>query len=159
MTDTLCYDAPMKTNRGTALRRFWEKVSIEDGPLPTQCWIWTAGVTKDGYGRFRPVAGETMKLAHRWAMEQFCYPLSDDLEVDHLCKVRNCVNPDHLEDVNRDENMRRARKTHCKWGHELSEENVYVTPKGHRQCRECGNGAQRAYQKRLREAAARNVED
>ena len=78
--------------------------------------------------------------------------IPDGLDLDHLCRVRSCVNPDHLEPVSRYENLRRggvldrlkARamakhvQTHCKRGHEMTEQNSYTYPNvKHRQCREC----------------------
>jgi hypothetical protein len=72
-------------------------------------------------------------------------PIPDGLHLDHLCKVRNCVRPSHLEAVTPRENVMRsdgvaslnARKTHCKRGHPFSGRNLYVRPNGERACRKC----------------------
>jgi hypothetical protein len=80
--------------------RFWSKVDQGE-----DCWRWTA-CTSNGYGRFsvkrQPV------LAHRFAYELLVGPIPEGLELDHLCRNRWCVNPDHLEPVTHDENVRRA---------------------------------------------------
>lgn len=117
--------------------RFWAKVEKTE-----TCWLWTAAIVK-GYGRFfdedlRPVG------AHRWAYQTCVGPIPDGLTLDHLCRVRNCVNPDHLEPVTQRENMARIPlKTHCPHGHAFTAANTYVRrPKRPglrpaRQCREC----------------------
>jgi hypothetical protein len=108
--------------------RFWEKVEkIADG-----CWLWTAGLSQDGYGLFREGPGRT-RPAHRWAYEHIVGEIPEGLQLDHLCRVRNCVNPNHLEPVTAAENSRRARVTHCKRGHELTPDNVYWQ----RSCKTC----------------------
>ncbi len=83
--------------------------------------------------------------AHRWAFEQFKGPIADGLQIDHLCRVRHCVNPDHLEAVSQRANIlrgeatsaQRARQTHCKRGHRFDLANTYIRPAGHRNCRAC----------------------
>jgi hypothetical protein len=73
----------------------------------TQCWIWQRTITRDGYGmkttRYGPVS------AHRWIYTQHRGPISEGLELDHLCRNRRCVNPDHLEPVTGKENVRRGK--------------------------------------------------
>ena len=87
--------------------------------------------------------------AHRMAYAMSAHRALDvDLEIDHLCRVRNCVRPSHLEQVTGRENVLRshgpaainARKTHCHKGHEFTPENTYVWSNGsrtHRMCRTC----------------------
>jgi hypothetical protein len=70
--------------------RFWANVSPEPN---TGCWLWMASVDRDGYGRFRI---GTEDIAHRAARALLVGPIPDGLVVDHLCRVRSCVNPAHL---------------------------------------------------------------
>jgi hypothetical protein len=128
---------------------FWIKVD-KGGPLPDHaphlgaCWLWTAGTSRDGYGLFG--VANSSSLAHRlsWADEHG--HIAERLQVDHLCRVRACVRPTHLELVTSAENTRRgalglAMKTHCPKGHEYSEANTLtgVDRFGYpgRRCRTC----------------------
>lgn len=83
--------------------RFWSKVD-RNGPLPAAvphlgpCWLWTAGVDGGGYGQFAPNARSTVR-SHRYAYELLVGPIPKDLVLDHLCGIRRCVNPGHLEPV------------------------------------------------------------
>jgi len=79
--------------------RFWEKVDTSG-----QCWLWMAGTDRDGYGQFK-VKGFSYR-AHRWLWEQVIGPIRNQL--DHLCRVTNCVRPDHLEDVTLQVNVARG---------------------------------------------------
>ena len=102
------------------------------------CLVWT-GNAPHGYGTFW-YEGKKVR-AHRFAYERFVGRIPEGLELDHLCRVTRCVNPDHLEPVTRAENLRRAswpnaRKTHCKRGHEFTSDNTYRW-RGHRVCRTC----------------------
>lgn len=75
-------------------------------PGPNNCWLWTGATDQRGYGRFSP--GRTEKyLAHRWSYEYHRAEIPDGLQIDHLCRVKSCVNPWHLEPVTAAENMRR----------------------------------------------------
>lgn len=120
--------------------RFRDKVTAG----PNRCILWTAG-TRGGYGVFVPVHSKRM-AAHRWAYERLRGPIPEGLDLDHLCRVRHCVNPWHLEAVTRGENVRRgvsgpavnARKTHCKRGHPFDEQNTRIIDAG-RRCRTCDN--------------------
>lgn len=92
--------------------RFWDKVD-KRGPIPTwapflgRCWVWTAGRFPSGYGCFKLNGKST--LAHRVAYEWLIGPIPEGLEIDHLCRVRGCCNPAHLEPVTPAENVQRAR--------------------------------------------------
>ena len=116
--------------------RFWAKVN----QTPT-CWLWTAS-TRNGYGAYFH-AGQ-MTPAHRVAYEHLIGPIPEGLEIDHLCRVRACVNPAHLEPVTHQENQLRgpyiggkANQTHCIHGHEFTPGNTYIRPNGTRNCLTC----------------------
>jgi len=123
---------------GTPEERFWPKVDASG-----DCWEWTGAKGKNGYGVFS-VPGRNVR-AHRFAWETLVGPIGEELVIDHLCKNRGCVNPDHLDTVTPKENYLRganpcavnARKTHCKRNHEFTPENTYIDPNGYRQCRSC----------------------
>lgn len=89
--------------------RFWSKVNA-DGP----CWEWTAAIGQTGgYGKYSlPLNDGSGKgryvYAHRYAYEILVGPVDESLDLDHLCRNRKCVNPDHLEPVTRRENLRRG---------------------------------------------------
>lgn len=119
--------------------RFWAKVQrIESG-----CWLWTAGISHNtGYGNVW-WAGRTQST-HRIAYVLTYGEIPAELTLDHLCRVRHCVNPQHLEAVPFAVNNLRgmsasaenARKTHCHRGHEFTPANTYVRPDG-RTSRDC----------------------
>ena len=127
-------------------------------PSVDDCWHWTAYTNEKGYGQFH-VDGRLVK-AHRWSYEHFVGPIPEGLQIDHLCRVRNCVNPHHLEPVTGRENVLRgespgainAVKTHCPQGHPYDAENTYRW-RGKRRCRTCRAQA-RAYRARKRAKAA-----
>jgi len=141
----------------SALDRFVEKVTFTD----EGCWLWTAALDRGGYGVFR-VDGRS-RLAHRWIYELIVdHP--GELTLDHLCRVRSCVNPDHLEPVTGRVNVLRgvsmvavqAVATHCPQGHPYDAANTYVIPStGSRQCKACARATQneRAARYRARKRA------
>ena len=123
------------------IHRFMSKVEETNN-----CWIWNACKNKLGYGLFSVNRKSTP--AHRISFLIFKGVIPINLELDHLCRNPSCVNPEHLEAVTHTENNRRgvgwsglkARQTHCKYGHELSGNNLrikIVNNKKHRQCRIC----------------------
>lgn len=100
------------------------------------CWIWPGAVAGGDYGKVRDVDG-TLVLAHRVTWAAFRGPIPDGLEIDHLCRVPRCCNPAHLEPVTPSENNRRKpRRTHCKWGHEV-ETHGRTRASGRWDCRLC----------------------
>jgi hypothetical protein len=134
--------------KASDIERFITK--IEPRTFVFQCWLWKRP-NKDGYGRFWWNGSKT--TAHRFAFLAYGGKLAKGEEPDHLCRVRRCVNPDHLQAVTRRENLRRGNTfvarnlamSACKYGHPYSKENTY-TYRGYRRCRECN----RLYQRRLR---------
>lgn len=80
---------------------------IEDRGYKTPCWIWQRGTSANGYGR----TGNPSQPAHRVYYERFVGPVAEGLEPDHLCRVRPCIRPDHLELVTHLENCRRGERT------------------------------------------------
>ena len=112
------------------------------------CWRWK-GAGSNGYATF--TIGGQKRSAHRAVYELLVGPIPEGLQLDHLCGVKRCVNPAHLEPVTPRENTMRAvnapaainaAKTHCDHGHEFTPENIYVPPKrpNRRYCRTCQNG-------------------
>lgn len=124
------------------LERFIAKVQFDD----SGCWLWTAQTSLDGYGKIQ--MGKRAGYAHRVSYELLVGPIPEGLQLDHLCRVRSCVNPDHLEPVTLAENVRRGKwgqRSHCDEGHELTEDNVYRSPSrpNIRECRKCKSSRDR----------------
>ena len=129
--------------RKTPLARIFEFTQVTGF-----CWLWTGYLNDRGYGEMR--VGNKKLRAHRAVYAYLVGEPPEDKVANHLCKVRNCVNPDHLEFVTQRENVMysvspaslNARKTHCKNGHEFAGYNLYVKPNGQRICRTCKNAEQ-----------------
>lgn len=147
------------------LQRFMTKVSRD--PL-TGCWNWTAYVQPNGYGVFgvgsRTDNSRRRVLTHRWSYEHFVGPIPAGLTIDHLCRNRRCVNPEHLQVVTYRTNLlrgdtitaRHAAATTCPQGHPYSEINTYVHPEGERVCRTCHRERGRQAHDALRTDPARH---
>lgn len=122
----------------TTEQRFWDKVN-----KTPSCWLWTGSTNGQGYGLVR--VGSRWNMAHRVAYEMLVGPIPATLTLDHLCRTRPCVYPEHLEPVTNTINLLRgkgfaainARKTQCKKGHPFDMFNTYTAPDGSRECRIC----------------------
>ena len=126
--------------------RLWEKVD-KNGSAPSYapelgpCWLWTASTDLNGYGRLFMRKGQGPRLAHRLAYTFVIGPIPTELELDHLCRVPRCVNPNHLEPVTHLENVRRGQghgsETHCPQNHPYDEANTVILLNKRRKCRIC----------------------
>lgn len=130
--------------------RFMAKVMPEPN---SGCWLWTGTTAAYGYGQIH--ADGRTQLAYSVGYRLLIGPIPVNLELDHKCRVRCCVNPDHLEPVTHAENVRRGNagvnnsvKTRCPHGHAYSPENTYIMPSGSRFCRACGRDRSRRQSRR-----------
>lgn len=130
--------------RGRSLQeRFMEKVEHRNGH-----WLWIGALKSvTGYGAIQ-IDGKA-RQAHRVSYELFVGPIPEGLHIDHLCRVRRCVNPEHLEPVTCAENTHRspvsnASKTHCPAGHPYTADNTRYHG-GRRACRACGVARAKAW--------------
>ncbi len=137
-------------DRRSPIERFNESYEI----ISNGCWIWKYALTYNGYSRFR-ADGEVS--GHRWSYKFFKGPIEPGVHkhINHLCRNRACVNPDHLEYVSAKENIRNGEtgarfrnQTRCKHGHSYVETGFYLV-RGSRQCKPCVK--MRHKNKRLRE--------
>jgi hypothetical protein len=131
-------------------RAFWAKVRKSDG-----CWFWVGAINKKGYGTFK--VGSKTVIAHRWAYG----PVPEGLTLDHLCRVRHCVNPNHLEPVTSAENQRRGMvnqnkpKVACsRCGQPYDSEYQGANGNTWRRCTSCKRDYNRQLKRRLREKAS-----
>lgn len=148
MTDNRRFNG--RYQRGlTVEQRFWAKVDKSG-----DCWLWTASlVPQTGYASFQVATGHRVN-AHRWAYESLVGPLPVGRVLDHLCRVRHCVNPAHLEVVTDATNVRRGispgaralRRSECLMGHSYNEWGVLRANR--RVCRLCRAAYSRAYKTR-----------
>jgi len=137
------FEKTRKVFLGTNKNRFLKNVK-----KTKSCWIWVSHKSTGGYGTFyvwktaENKGGS--KLAHRWAFENWVSPIPKGLEIDHICKIRNCVNPKHLRIVSHLENMHasntlaslNSNKTHCPNGHKYEAPNI-LWDKNSRKCKIC----------------------
>lgn len=122
--------------------RFWQYVRKTD-----ECWEWTGNTSRLGYGMFS-LDGKS-RSAHRVSYEWFVGTIPEGLEIDHLCRNRRCVRPEHLEAVSHHENVRRGinvTRLHCKLGHLLQPSMENGRPR--RRCPDCDRTSKQRYQER-----------
>jgi hypothetical protein len=109
-----------------------ERIERSVSKSPEGCWVWNLSLTKLGYARINYLG--KARFAHRVAYQTFKGSIPEGMELDHKCRTRACVNPEHLEPITHTENVRRGARgvlnpqrqvTHCKWGHEFTEQNTY----------------------------------
>ena len=136
--------------RVTPEDRFWAKVN-----KTSKCWLWIGRLDRLGYARFK-IDGVATSI-HRFAYQLLIGPIPVGLTLDHLCRVRHCVNPAHLEPVTQRDNTLRGetlnatniKKTHCSRNHPYDLINTYWRHNdGGRDCRKCMIIRQREYRHR-----------
>lgn len=136
------------SKKKTDEERIFEKIS----PCPnTGCWFWTGADKGRGreYGQVWFRGRNT--CAHRAVYITLVGEIPDGLELDHLCRVKSCVNPDHLDPCTHAENIERRDRalakcgmpdrhwdqSRCKHGHEFTDENTKTSSNGKKLCRMC----------------------
>jgi hypothetical protein len=123
------------------------------------CWLWTGAKSIGGYGVInRGRRGDGNAMVHRLVWELLVGPVPEGFDLDHLCRVRACCNPDHLEPVTRAENVARGawraglgRVTSCKHGHLFTPENTKSEGRRGRACRTCCIDATKRWRARQEE--------
>lgn len=127
--------------------RVESRVTRQDRGHTTPCWIWQGATDRDGYPHMK-IRGK-IKRSQRVVHEEYLGPIPEGYEVDHLCHVVQCLNPEHLEAVTPEENLRRRRVRHrtessCANGHDVEHRNA------HGDCKVCKREASARYRSRLR---------
>jgi hypothetical protein len=145
-------------NRRIPLESWEDRFDKKTVRLPNGCLQWTDHLSKrTGYGLFSLLIDgrNIQRLPHRVAYERWKGPIPPGMDVDHLCRNRGCVEPDHLEAVTHLENVRRgnapstiaSREGLCKFGHPLTQ------AKTQKRCLQC----RREYQRKRRELNQKKV--
>lgn len=135
------------------VKNFWDRVE-----KTSTCWLWTGHIHTFGYGTFYISRRFNRQRAHRVSWFIAHGGFVSGLVLDHICRVRHCVNPDHLREVTDRENVlagvgvsaTQARRTHCDKGHQFTPENTYLRKGGARKCMTCA----REWDRRRRERMA-----
>jgi hypothetical protein len=152
-------DKPVISEWEYLVKSFDERIVPEPN---TGCWLWTADLYNNGYGRFftHKFRGRKHSLAHRFSYLRFKGEFDESLMVMHKCDTRACVNPDHLTLGtaldNQHDKLRKGRsynqlKTHCKHGHEFTPENTKINNRGNRECKTCAYLSVKRYTSENRE--------
>jgi hypothetical protein len=132
-------------DRRWATQHLAHRVLLDDG-----CWEWVGAHDHSGYAQVSAKGGRTTVKVHRLMYELLVGPIPEGMQIDHLCRNRGCVRPDHLEPVSHAENVRRgdagkhhAAKDSCPNGHPYDDVNTYRRPdrRNRRECRICRNAA------------------
>lgn len=126
--------------------RFWSMVNKTEG-----CWNWLGSTCNDGYGRISTSKAGKYIYAHRFSFELKNGQIPSGMTIDHICRNRKCVNPDHLRVVSNRENILsgispsafHAKQTHCIHGHPFSGDNLIIRKSGGRDCKECKRNRQK----------------
>lgn len=135
------------------IESFFRRISVDQG---TKCWNWTGSLNQKKYGQFNVIINGVSRgvKAHRVSYSIFKKDIEPGMTIDHRCKNRKCVNPDHLEEVTRAHNTlnnsdsitaKNKRKTHCMRGHELFGGNLRIDSRGNRACFKCAQVHRQKY--------------
>jgi len=138
----------VKMKTGPKSRPLFDRFEEKYIPVTeTGCWLWDGYVKPNGYASMYVNESGTKEYAHRISYELYNGEIPEGKIIDHLCRVRSCVNPNHLEVVTHAINSQRSPimgnpqkkyATHCIRGHLLSGENLYISPKSKKRgCRIC----------------------
>lgn len=135
---------PNVAERIPPIDKLMARVVVTPGPLTSPCWLCNYRTAINGYSHVQLGGRGSRNISgHRLMYETHRGPVPAGLELDHLCRNRSCINPDHLEPVTTRENFLRGmargavtkRTNICQRGHSM--EDAYVRPNGYRSCREC----------------------
>lgn len=129
--------------------KFLEKIALG----PTGCWLWLGTINREGYGLVWTDENPQC-FAHRHAWSLSGRSLPEGMHVHHRCRVRRCVNPDHLDLLTHAEHMGAHKEftTHCANGHAFTVETTYVYPNGTRDCRICRTRRRAEYRQKQKTA-------
>lgn len=141
-------------NGAAVLARIMSRVHVDE----RGCWVSSYAKTGNGYCSIK-VDGRLLRV-HRLTFELLRSPIPEGLQLDHLCRRRDCCNPEHLEPVTPRENVLRgegvcavnARKTHCPRGHAYTPGNLAAYPPHGRACLTCKRDRERERQRRIRKS-------
>ena len=137
--------------RGVSVAPLRDRIEALSMPEPNcGCWLWLGHLKRNGYGTLGVKSNGAWRTdhAHRASYEAFIGTVPEGADIDHKCRNRGCVNPQHLEPVTRSANLRRSplmnrqgSKKHCPKGHAYSGTNS----RGQRICHVCSAAATARY--------------